>query len=238
MKVVAFIGLDGSGKTTQSTLFAEKRKAEGIDAVYDHQFRFNSNGAMNLKAKLRPILLLAQGAVCQEGTVAMAPNADDAAKRGKFRQTIQKILLIPPLVFSVLFLGLFRTWNKRRKNRHRKLLVLDRYFFDELVRIEWKLGLRLPFRNLLLRLSPQPDLVVYFDIPGEVSWQRMDPQDSSQDAMRRKESIYKEWLPLIAKRMPLRQIIITKKSVEEVQEQVEEESCQFKETMHSSAVEK
>jgi thymidylate kinase len=202
MRIVAFIGLDGSGKTTQAEAFAARRAAEGVSAAYAHQFRFDSRRVMAAKARLRPFLLRAQAAVSTEGSVRLAPNADDAARRGPLRRALQRLFLVPPLAAGALLLGLHRTRAKLRRSRRRGVhtLVLDRYFFDELVRVEWKLGLRLPCRALWLRLAPPPDLTVYFEIPGEVSWERMEPRDSTRDAMRRKELAYREWLPLIARR--------------------------------------
>ena len=222
MRVISFIGLDGSGKTTQSTLFTEARKLEGRDSVYEHQFRFSSKRAMNVKARLRPWLLRAQGAVCADGTVVLAPNADSAGKRSAFVRFLQRIVLVPPLVVAVAGMGWHRTRSKLRRHRGREMLVTDRHFVDELVRIEWKLGIRLPWRRLWLRFVRTPDLVFYFEIPGEVSWERMDPQDSSADAMRRKEAVYGEWLPLLAERCDVVRLPVTGCSIDEVRSRVEE----------------
>lgn len=221
MKIVTFSGLDGSGKTTQATRFVSRRVEEGRDAIYEHQFRFNSERVMQAKGRLRPFLLFVQAAVCEEGTVVLAPNADDSLHRGIIRHTVQKVFLIPILTAIVLVLGWYRTRKKLRSNAEHEILVLDRYFYDEIVRVEWKFGIRLPFRKMLLKTLPRPHLVIYFDIPGDISWQRMDPQDSSKNAMLRKEIAFKRLLPLIGEDTTLRIISIIGLTADEVQNQVE-----------------
>lgn len=221
MIIIAFIGLDGSGKTTQATRFVGRRIAGGIKATYDHQFRFNSNRVMGIKARLRPLLLRAQAAICEKGTVMLAPNAQSASPRSKFQRVFHKVFLMPFVVFVVLFLGWYRTRKKLLRSRGLNMLILDRYFYDELVRVEWKLGIQLPFRSFWVRLISKPHLVIYFDIPGDISWQRMDPQDSSLEAMRRKELVYKEWLPYIGKHTQLYRISILGLNIDEIQKQVE-----------------
>ena len=83
MRVIAFVGLDGSGKTTQASRFVERRLAEGADVVYEHQYRFNSRHVMQAKARLRSPLLRAQAAICEDGTVVLAPNATTAVQRSR-----------------------------------------------------------------------------------------------------------------------------------------------------------
>lgn len=221
MSIVTFIGLDGSGKTTQATRFVERRRVEGIDVVYEHQFRFNSNRVMRVKASLRPFLRRAQGTVCEYGTVLHATHVRKTSERGGLWKLFRKALLRPLSIAALLLLGWYRTWNKIRRNRQRALLALDRYFYDELIRVEFQMGIQLPFRFLWLRLLPRPDLIIYFDIPAQVAWERSDPKDSTVDAMAQKARLYKSWLPIIAQETALHEIPIFGLTADEVQQRVE-----------------
>ena len=61
---ICFIGLDGSGKSTQSNILVGALKDKNIDVVYRHQFRYESDSVMSAKDKLRPLIKRMQYLMC------------------------------------------------------------------------------------------------------------------------------------------------------------------------------
>jgi thymidylate kinase len=191
---ICFIGLDGSGKSTQSNILVSALEDKNIDVVYRHQFRYESESVMSAKDKLRPLIKRMQYLMCIPGSVLI-----DSAILRTIRDNIVWRLVRPlmayPIGILVLLSGLIKARGKSKLYGSHDFFVMDRCFLDELARVEWKLKIRIPFKSLWFRYAPAPDITFYFDIPGATSWERMDPVDTGMEAMVEKEKTYKRLIP-------------------------------------------
>jgi thymidylate kinase len=220
VKIIAFIGLDGSGKTTQAELFVEYLKSRGLTAVYDHQFRFNSRRSSRLKMLLRPWLHYVLGYLAAEGTALLTPNSDDAASRGPIRRAVTKYILRPPAVTILFVLGLFRHRAKIKRRKAGSVIVFDRYFYDEIIRLEWKFDLSLPLPSMLLRSTEHPSVIFYLHAPADLCWERMEPKDSSKMAMSKKQMIYQKWISRVGGYTHVYEVDTARLTIDEVQDRI------------------
>lgn len=195
---VCFIGLDGSGKSTQSSLLLKLLKDENLDVVYRHQFRYESDKIMSLKDKLRPFIKSTQYLFCIDDSI-LIDNVLLKYIRNFFLWRIIRTPFKYVIGLYVAYSGLKKSIEKNKKYGSHDFFIMDRCFVDEIARIEWKLDIILPFRNAFLKYAPAPDITFYFDIPGDISWQRMDPQDTSMVPMILKQAKYRELLPVYSK---------------------------------------
>jgi len=219
---ICFTGLDGSGKSTQSINLLKTLQEKKIDVIYRHQFRYESERIMYWKDKLRPFIKRAQFLFCIEDSILIESTILRAIRDNVFWRYI-RFPLSHLIAVAVLYSGLRKATTKYKKFGAHEVFIMDRCFFDEVVRIEWKLGIKIPFRSVWLRVAPTPELVIYFDIPGDKSWERMDPKDTGKIPMVLKEQAYKRLLPSYKKLTDVRVISIEGKSISEVASIVNDE---------------
>ena len=127
-----------------------------------------------------------------------------------------------PIGILVLYSGLVKARGKNKIYGKHDIFIMDRCFLDELARVEWKLNIRMPFKKVWFRLAPSPDVTFYFDIPGDESWKRMDPQDTGKVAMLKKEKTYKRLLPLYEPFTNMNIINISGYNIKDVEDLVSE----------------
>ena len=192
---ICFIGLDGSGKSTQSDILLLEMQKRNLDVVYRHQFRYESDKVMTAKDKLRPLIKRMQFLMCIPGSV-LVKSRPLKIIRDNFLWRLIRPFFVYPIGITVLISGLIKARGKNKLYGGHNYFIMDRCFLDELARVEWKLEIRIPFKKLWYRLAPAPDITFYFDIPGTKSWERMDPVDTGMEAMTKKENTYKRIIPL------------------------------------------
>ena len=219
---ICFTGLDGSGKSTQSMKLLNTLNEKKIDVVYRHQFRYESESVMKWKDKLRPFIKRAQYLFCIDDSILIDAPFLKVIRDNIVWRTI-RYPLSQMIALGILYSGVRKAKNKYKKYGVHDVFIMDRCFFDEVVRIEWKLNIRIPFRSIWLRSAPVPELVIYFDIPGDKSWERMDPKDTGKLPMILKEKAYKRLIPCYKKLTKVRVINIEAKSIEEVASIVNDE---------------
>jgi thymidylate kinase len=214
---ICFIGLDGSGKSTQANILVETLESDNVDVKYRHQFRYESASVMSAKNTLRPIIKRMQYLMCIPGSVLVDSRLLRMVRDNLLFRIVRPIFAYP-LGFAVLYSGLVKAKGKDRKYGGHSVFVMDRSFVDEVARVEWKLSIQIPFKNYLFRIAPSPDLTFYFDIPGEQSWARMDPQDTKKGAMIYKEETYKRILTIFKSHTELHMLDIKRKQIGDVTE--------------------
>lgn len=213
---ICFIGLDGSGKSTQSSLLLNRLKEKNLDVVYRHQFRYESDKIMSLKDKLRPFIKSTQYLFCINDSILIR-NPLLKFIRDFFLWRIIRTPFKYIIGLYIAYSGLKKSIEKNNKYGTHDFFIMDRCFVDEVARIEWKLNILLPFRNYFLNKAPTPDITFYFDIPGDISWQRMDPQDTSMVPMILKQAKYRELLPVYSKLTNLEILSVYGLSISEVE---------------------
>ncbi|EHQ56710.1 thymidylate kinase [gamma proteobacterium HIMB55] len=216
---ICFLGLDGSGKSTQSKILVDLLADKDIDVVYRHQFRYESETVMSAKNSLRPFIKRAQYLLCIPGSI-LIDSVILRVIRDNFFWRIIRPLVAHPIGLLVLFSGLIKARGKSRMYGSHHVFVMDRCFLDELARVEWKLSIRVPFKSLWFRLAPAPDYAFYFDIPGVESWARMDPVDTGKEAMVEKEKTYKRLIPEYSPYSPINVLDIVGADISTVTRQV------------------
>lgn len=174
---VAFVGVDGAGKSTQATRLAANLRRAGVptEAIWARL----GNRALAPVATMAKLAqrLLPPGSHSFEATREAAgrtdPEADPAAiaiplsRRGPVGWS---------WALAVTLDYVARTRVDHRRGRGR-VLVLDRALPDALVALEDNYGVALSLglqRRLLERWVPAPDLVIYLRLPGTVAKARKD----------------------------------------------------------------
>jgi thymidylate kinase len=191
---ICFVGLDGSGKSTQSNVLVQVLQDKQYDVIYRHQFRYESESVMLAKDVLRPLIKTMQYLICIPDSI-LIESPILRVIRDNFLWRVVRPLIAYPIGILVLLSGLIKARGKSKLYGSHAFFVMDRCFLDELARVEWKLKIRIPLKFLWFRYAPAPDITFYFDIPAATSWERMDPVDTGKAAMVEKEKTYKRLIP-------------------------------------------
>lgn len=151
--LVVLTGIDGAGKTTQARLLVQSLRADGIYAQYAHLTDPNTRLTRVLKDRIAPRFLDREDEMVREG---------DSGER------------LPVRSLGGLFLvrGLWQSWITPLTVRNAHVLVLDRYLYDDLVRVGWTYDYDPGRLSALARAVPSPDLLVRLEAPPEIAWER------------------------------------------------------------------
>ena len=174
---VAFVGVDGAGKSTQAERLAANFQAAGVPAVAE--WSRLGNRALAPVAGLAKLAqrLLPAGSHSFEAAREAAGRADpDAGPSAVAIPLTRRGPVGWAWALAVTLDYVVRTQAARRRARGR-VLVLDRALPDALVGLEDNYGVALRLglqRRLLERLTPAPHLVVYLRLPGAVAKARKD----------------------------------------------------------------
>lgn len=167
--IISFMGLDGSGKSTSIDYAYEQLKKIGYDveivrAAYVIKI-------MSIFTKLGKKLV-------------MKKDSDPYA--GEYKAYLQKMRSqskdgIVYKVFSAMTTLEFKAqilWEIRVKHRLGKLLLVDRYIYDNAVTYAANLGLNEEYMRQTIEgkwaNAPKPDLMIYIKTPVEVCCSRKD----------------------------------------------------------------
>jgi len=167
-KLIVFVGLDGSGKSTQAQLLRERLEHTGHRAVYFWARRVPWLLALPV-AWFKKCLLRESSRSDGEGYVAISHRRQRWLRFRLVRFCWSRTLL---LEYAVLL-----RWRMLRHGRGCEYLIADRYLPDALVDLaasapEPARELRQLQAGLVSRLFPRPDALFVLDIVPERGWQR------------------------------------------------------------------
>lgn len=152
--LVTFSGLDGSGKSTLCQKLCEKLYKSGI--LY-HQIHIIPWSLANHIGHWLGIE--------DSNLPSRKRSVDDIKPLGRL-ETWARLFTI--FIDIIRFHIIFHRFIKSK----RFVLIIDRYFWDLLIKLEycgWNGSL---IKNFLLRLIPQPDLPLYIDVEPDTAYER------------------------------------------------------------------
>ncbi len=169
--LTCFVGVDGSGKTTQAKLLVNWLESQGIESAYVW-----SRGEVRA---VRSILLFM-------GRSALGTSTRTIAKDKKSYSEYQsrKARLLENPVVRMLWSAMTHVEHVtqinleiRQRIRDGKVLVCDRYLWDSSIDLavlnnrtpEWLSG---GLNTLMWKLVPKPTLTFYIDVPPEEALKR------------------------------------------------------------------
>ena len=196
--LAAFVGPDGSGKTT----IIEKQKellAPFFENIAVYHMRYN----------ILPELKTGHGFSSMKGRV----NSGTAEKKPVKRSLISKLASW----FVVLYYTFeFMLGNHliRRAGRKNTLVLYDRYYYDHFIQPTTR-ELIFPFRKFLLALVAKPDIVIHLNADPEVVYAR------KQELSVREIAAQNEAIARLVKGLPFARTVETgTKTVDEIAKEV------------------
>jgi thymidylate kinase len=183
--LITFSGLDGAGKTSIITWLRDELERRRRPTVVLH---LNDNvGVYALARAVRDRLFGAK----PEGPPRMEPLP---TRLGRVRDGILwskslRRLLYPIDLLVFLALRLYVEWF------HRRVLIMDRYFYDRLVDVADDAPRGERWLKWLARITPTPDLPVLLEISPEEAFARKGEYTVAY--LRRRYSAYHRVFPLV-----------------------------------------
>lgn len=170
MITVAFTGQDGTGKSTQIGLLRERLVGRGLSCVVVHQYA--------------PAGAVARGIAPWAKAVAnrwMRRNADPSKSTASGGGALGELAAIASLVA-----GRRRARSNLRLSAGHDVLLLDRCFLDEIVRVAYKFGAGEERGFAMLSSMPRPDLAFALSVDARTGWERKKTRELSLEEYRGK----------------------------------------------------
>lgn len=187
--LICFIGIDGSGKTTQAKALVQVLKARGVES------RYVWSGFKPLLIK--PFLIIVKAIFFHDKDMFEDYSEYSSTKKRLFRDSGLSAAYKYLVLLDYLMQSIIRTMVQVKiPFMLGKSIVCDRYVHDIVV----DLGADLNFssqrtKNMLkglMSLFPEPDLIFLLDVPEEVGFQRKSDIKYTIDVLRRRRKIYLE----------------------------------------------
>jgi thymidylate kinase len=191
--IVTFSGLDGAGKSSQTTMLKEALEREGIEAVIEWVPVAINPSIEHMKAAVKRLLGVLPSAKVSEVDGDADPVVQDPGKR-----LVQSSRLVRHIWSSVVtLLNVFSHWQAfLRHYAAGNVVIFDRYALDSAVRLDtWygNLG-SVEFQSWLIRnLSPRPLCGYFLDVPAERALARKTDQWDLATLSRQADLYRREW---------------------------------------------
>lgn len=164
--IINIIGIDGSGKSTLAKGLAGYITNKGIDVAYIYcQF---------FAKLLYPLKIAAKHSVMKK--------TDEFADYGKYIKkktgfsTNHRVL---GTIYALLWLIDYSMQAFFKVNRvvgRHQVVIIDRYIYDIMVNVSitagWPVETLTNFCEIMLKIHPKPDFVIFLDLPEEIAFSR------------------------------------------------------------------
>jgi thymidylate kinase len=206
--LIAFSGMDGSGKSTAARVARDRIEAAGFPAVVEWT-RLGQEAAVQDRIA-RPVkrFLGSRGTVADP--VAATIGADrEAMERRQVERRTGPVAWAWTLVVALVGARAHRRAVRRRRDG--TAVVCDRWLADSLVDLEVRYGRHAAAARLLRLLVPAPDLGVLLAIDAATSLERK-PGDQAASVVQRMEGLYAQAagrgdLVVVDARRPLHEVM-------------------------------
>lgn len=165
-KIICFLGPDGSGKTTLSSMFFEELKSKNPRVCYRWWLEGENSYLRRVMRKFGSSFIKAES----------KDNGNNKYKiNKKHRSRIIRAFYPPFMLLEYLWFG-FRhvTWPKMI--RKYDVMIFDRYIYDPIIFISKEFGYKLERETKILRiyskLIPNPDVLFVIDVNAGISYSR------------------------------------------------------------------
>lgn len=159
--IIAFIGCDGSGKSTLSEKVIKELEEDGSETEYHHQYNYFLSNTLGKEIRKRKKI------------------TRNVVRKG-FYYKLWLFVVYPNLLFNWL-------WVKTTKRG--RVFVSDRYVYDLMV--GWDLQGRLNFLSrFLLENFPRPDKIFLTDARPEILYKRRADEYPNMEFCKKKRELY------------------------------------------------
>ncbi|MBI1884970.1 MAG: hypothetical protein HYS09_01420 [Chloroflexi bacterium] len=180
---VAFLGIHGSGKTTQARLLCGALRERGITARYVHHLAAGSRvGRWTERHVARPIL--AASSRLLGGRPGDRPRPAAPAGRA-LRRALATLTAARGVV------------RFQHVDAGAAVVAFDRHAYDSMARARWLYGVPALGERWLLRRTPMPGLIVFLDAEPQDACRRHKGQEWSASQLERQAAAYREFMRLL-----------------------------------------
>ena len=206
--IIVLTGVDGSGKTTQAKRLCDALCERDIDARYEHLTGPNLSVTRKLKDRIGEAFL------DREDKAQLPADGRETEISSNSLGTFQLMGLF------FLYRGTWQSWYNIVSNKDADVIILDRFLYDDLVRVHWKYRYNVDWLAKLKHFVPDPDIVFWLDTRPEVAWEReSDGRTTVKQHERKKESVDTICRRILTDRNTM-QIDTSEQSIEEVHSQI------------------
>ena len=199
--LITFSGLDGAGKTTLIEWLRGELERQRRPVTVLHL-----NDHVGIYAYARAVRDRCLGRAPSEGPPRMEPRSPVL---GRLRDALIWSKLLRQLLYlaDLLIFLCYRGYVEMLK---RRILIMDRYFYDTLVDVTAGRDGRGRWPRLLARLTPRPDLPVLLEISPEEAFARKG--EYTVEYLRDRSAAYHRVFPWVRAplRLPARELEATK----------------------------
>ena len=179
---ICFVGIDGSGKTTQAKLLVKTMKENGVKSKYVYN-RFKA-------FMVWPFMIIGEALFLHGKNKFEDYKEYSDTKKRVFRNHIILRVYRYFVLFEYSFQILFKI---KVPLMFGKNIICDRYVYDTVITdfsvdMNYSKDRVLRLLNYLLRFFPKPDITFLIDVPEEIAYQRKEDTPSIEYLRERRDT--------------------------------------------------
>ncbi len=177
-RIIVITGIDGSGKTTISTLLASELQMQNKKVKIIQQFAPNFITKRIVNRFGSKLVTLERDV--SDNKIFHAEPRDESLTKSIFRRLA---------VFRIISFGFVHTFTNIISNVNSDVIISDRYFYDNVLKVNWMYDRSYKSRGLSM-VIPKPSLIVYLDVPAEEGWKREIEGNTTLEQHIEKKAVY------------------------------------------------